>query len=455
MRYRISRATRAARLLSSSSPLRSFGITVVAKTIFYAWQSDTDPEANHHFVGQALKSAIAQLNIDLQLLESDAELAFDRDTHGEPGTPAVADTILRKIEEATVFVADLTFATQLEPKRKGMPNANVCIELGYAAGTIGFERIVCVFNEYFGPPERLPFDLVHRQFPVRFNLSPAASSVERESQATLLTRELARRLHTIVTNLGFAATPLRDSIPPHAVRPLEDSSFVAMGPIARTASRDEEGRDNENVFWHHNPSAWLRLIPSIPRSFGRSQLLRLLRSSRVPVHPFGDASRSLIEPNADGVVAIGYDGDLPPAIAMEITQVFDTGEIWGINRMLLEPRQTKPRTLQIQWPAIHFAFVNAVKRYLSLAESVLELALPLTVVLGVSMMNGIPLLRDKSDWYSDPPRPVYSLESSILWQAKIDLWDTSPTALLDPFFEKLLDAFAQDYVDWKVPGERS
>jgi hypothetical protein len=46
-------------------------------------------------------------------------LSLDRDTHREPRMGAVADTILRKIDEAAIFAADLTFVAQVGPKGKG------------------------------------------------------------------------------------------------------------------------------------------------------------------------------------------------------------------------------------------------------------------------------------------------------------------------------------------------
>ena len=39
-----------------------------------------------------------------------------------------------------------------------LPNANIGIELGYAAHALTFDRVVCVFNRHYGTPERLPFD---------------------------------------------------------------------------------------------------------------------------------------------------------------------------------------------------------------------------------------------------------------------------------------------------------
>ena len=115
------------------------------RTVFYAWQSDTEESVNHHFIAKALQAAIAHLNADLEIQESDALLEFDRDVQGEPGMPAIAETILRKIEAASIVVADLTFVAKIEvrDKWKYLPNANVSIELGYD-GQRGWIRPDCV-----------------------------------------------------------------------------------------------------------------------------------------------------------------------------------------------------------------------------------------------------------------------------------------------------------------------
>jgi hypothetical protein len=57
------------------------------RTAFYAWQSDTDRSTNHHFIAKALQIAIQRLNVDLQIEESEAELAFDRDTQASRECP--------------------------------------------------------------------------------------------------------------------------------------------------------------------------------------------------------------------------------------------------------------------------------------------------------------------------------------------------------------------------------
>jgi hypothetical protein len=148
-------------------------------TIFYSWQSDRGE--TRFFVRDALQNALNSLT----LVEP---ARFDSDTAGVAGTPAIAETIFRKIDQAAVFVADLTFVGQADAptgegdadgpssaQRKRVPNPNVLAELGYAVARLGWDRIILVLNEHFGPAADLPFDLRNRRFPLRFTLAPGAS----------------------------------------------------------------------------------------------------------------------------------------------------------------------------------------------------------------------------------------------------------------------------------------
>lgn len=422
----------------------------MSNTVFYAWQSDTDEATNHHFIGAALKNAIARLNVDLLLKESEAgALTLDRDTHDEPGMPAVADTLLRKIDEASIFVADLTYVAVIGHREKGLPNANVSIELGYAAKGVGFDRMICVFNSHFGSPARLPFDLVHRRYPVQYTLSPDSTPDQHEVQLQSLTESLTKALRLIVEKLGMNGTPNPDDAPSHAAATFTESSFVLNGPIAQTKSRDTEGRENDYVFWHHGPCAWLRLIPAQPKNFTRAQLVKLVKSGLPPIRPFGYSAHSQIEPNKYGVVSIGYD-DALQTIAMELTQVFQSGEIWGLNHTLIEPRRTEPtRAYQIPWPATELMFRQALAHYIEFAQRSLELTLPITIVAGLGMVDQTPFIPAKRQWFSDAPKPSYCYEQFISSRMMISQWDAPQAPLLDPFFTKILDACGEDYAEWQ------
>jgi hypothetical protein len=51
-------------------------------------------------------------------------------------------------------------------KGRSIPNPNILIELGYAVAKKGWERIICVMNQQYGGPSKLPFDLQHRRWPI-------------------------------------------------------------------------------------------------------------------------------------------------------------------------------------------------------------------------------------------------------------------------------------------------
>jgi hypothetical protein len=77
------------------------------------------------------------------------------------GSPEISATILQKIENCSIFVADITPVGSLIIEKK-TPNPNVLFELGYAWRKLGESRVILVLNEAFAAPEDLPFDLLKR-----------------------------------------------------------------------------------------------------------------------------------------------------------------------------------------------------------------------------------------------------------------------------------------------------
>lgn len=137
-------------------------------TLFYAWESDAEPKTNRWFVRDAAERSIKSLM--KQATVEDAP-RLDSDTQGTSGTPEIAGTIFTKIKGAGLFLGDVTLVGRIGGHKK-TPNPNVLIELGYAAGVIGWDRIILVMNMHYGPPEDLPFDLKHRRFPITYTLGP-------------------------------------------------------------------------------------------------------------------------------------------------------------------------------------------------------------------------------------------------------------------------------------------
>ncbi|MBF4491532.1 hypothetical protein IR010_03195 [Flavobacterium sp. MR2016-29] len=133
------------------------------KTIFYSWQSDLPNSTNRGFIGKCLEEAISTLNEDLSI-----DAVMDRDTKNVIGTPDIASSIFNKIDNANIFVADVSFINA-DSSGKKCPNPNVLIELGYASKALGWDKIICVFNNQYGKIEELPFDLRFRR-PISYSV---------------------------------------------------------------------------------------------------------------------------------------------------------------------------------------------------------------------------------------------------------------------------------------------
>jgi hypothetical protein len=139
-------------------------------TIFYAWQSDRPQKTHRYLIRDAAKEAVKRLADDADVEDSPR---LDHDTKDMPGTPEIAATIFRKIQESGAFIADLTFIGATDPHdgdKKLLPNPNVLLELGYAARSIGWDRIICVMNTAYGPVEEQIFDIKQRRWPICYTL---------------------------------------------------------------------------------------------------------------------------------------------------------------------------------------------------------------------------------------------------------------------------------------------
>ena len=119
-------------------------------TVFFSWQTDTPTREGRNFIEKALKNAIKKLASDTEVKEAiREELEMDKDTLDVPGSPAIVDTILKKIDYATIFLADLTFIGK-RPDGRPTPNPNVLIEYGWALKSLGLSRMLTVMNTAFG-----------------------------------------------------------------------------------------------------------------------------------------------------------------------------------------------------------------------------------------------------------------------------------------------------------------
>jgi hypothetical protein len=123
--------------------------------VFYSWQSDLPGSTNRSFIQDALEKAAKTIRKDESIKIAPVIV---RDTQGLSGSPNIVTAIFDKIRECQVFVCDVSIINQSQ-EGKPTPNPNVLVELGYAIGLLGWERIILVMNSAYGVVEFLPFDL--------------------------------------------------------------------------------------------------------------------------------------------------------------------------------------------------------------------------------------------------------------------------------------------------------
>lgn len=131
-------------------------------TIFYSWQSDLPKDSNSN----AIRCCIQEASASIEKENPDNQILIDEATRGKSGSPDIPSVIFDKIQNCDIYVADISIISSKRANKK-TPNPNVLIELGFAIKSIGWDRIILLFNKYYGKvPDDLPFDISkHRVTP--------------------------------------------------------------------------------------------------------------------------------------------------------------------------------------------------------------------------------------------------------------------------------------------------
>lgn len=133
--------------------------------IFFSWQSDLAANRTTRLIKECILKA-------KEILSASVDLIIDQATRDKLGSPDIGITILEKIQESDLFIADVSVVGEyVSPNEKDeddaesnlFPNPNVLLELGFAAGVLEWERCICLANSDFGDIAKLPFDLNHRR----------------------------------------------------------------------------------------------------------------------------------------------------------------------------------------------------------------------------------------------------------------------------------------------------
>jgi hypothetical protein len=343
--------------------------------VFYSWQSDTPRDVGKDFIRGALDRAIAGLEI-----EEAERPVVDQDTEGVRGSPVIADTIFQKISAADIVVVDVTLVGKTE-REKRLINSNAAIEMGYALGVHGDEVLLKVMNTYYGPPDDLPFDLRHRRWPVKFALPPNATRSERDR----VLAQLSETLKGIIAQYLEASRP-----PPEEFSPTE-STYNRAAYWRPSEALVELNAASPKSAQHYRydaakPLIYLHIWPNDKIEPLSAKILT--EYDKVSIEPLcGTPSGWSNHRNRFGHIAYAWDAETDTLLST--TQVFKTGEIWGVNQYMLRARP--PHRDFIPIPAFETKLRKSLMQYLTNARSYFGYGREIQVACGMVNVNGFVL----------------------------------------------------------------
>lgn len=130
--------------------------------LFFSWQSED--AKSREILSSALQDVVKAMSLQ------GIKLEIDYSTLGEAGMPSIDQTILRKIDDCDIFLADITpicnkSQTLSNGKQimKELPNPNVLLELGYAMSALGVNYVIIAAHQGQWIPSNMPFDINHHK----------------------------------------------------------------------------------------------------------------------------------------------------------------------------------------------------------------------------------------------------------------------------------------------------
>lgn len=203
--------------------------------VFYAWQSDTEGKHNHYLIRDAAEDACARITADTM---NGWVVQLDHDTVGTPGMCDIPNTILEKITQSDIFLADLTLVGKTEDGKKSLPNSNVVFELGYAARQLGFEALIGVVNEHYGKVESQVFDIKRRAC-LKYSTEKATNKAELKKVGESLSKTIEAVIRTTIETVVLKkrqATAANDAATAH-VKQAEVATKVMAGKFHDLSER--------------------------------------------------------------------------------------------------------------------------------------------------------------------------------------------------------------------------
>lgn len=452
----------------------------MAFKVFYAWQRDQPNNLCRDLIRRALDKAAKELNAELEV-EDAVRVEIDQDTQGVAGSPSIAETILEKIRTCDAFVADLTFISGLEGTR-ATPNPNVLIEYGYALHALGDQRIIGVFNEAFGSPDHLPFDLRHKRWPIRYQAGDDGDTDEakelRRSARTNLAKSLVEAIGTIIRIHAEAeeasAVSEQPAGPAIALPPEEPATATTTQPAAEIATigppktisdypwddgfvgiRENwsAGESGGEVHLLKGPSIFLQLKPrNISSQLSNVETMQIVGKALKPLAAYRSTGWSYVR-NRHGSAAFTSSKD-DPSTAQTASMLVRNGEIHGVDcyHLQVDRFRGEGHAPYVATGAVEEILIDGLLGFLTVARDYLDLPPSLDVVAGLEDVAGYRLAVDPN-YFGLEKFAGHIFHNTIGHTASIDSYEQDPFEILLPLFTKIYDEAGVERPDVRTVGK--
>ncbi len=172
------------------------------RAVFYCWMSDHPNATNRSFIEKALDKAVKEIAQDVSIVE---DPRTDKDTKDLAGSPEISSAILDKINKSLAVVCDVSI---VDRDTRPSPNPNVMVELGYAMGVLGCDKVIMVMNTAYGSIAQLPFDIKHRRV-LTYSLK-----IDSANKADCQKRLQNQFKHAVLSCLDLASPPQQGDLKP-------------------------------------------------------------------------------------------------------------------------------------------------------------------------------------------------------------------------------------------------
>jgi hypothetical protein len=423
----------------------------MATTVFFSWQADTETRGGRNFIETALKRAASRISKNTEVEGAVRELAVDRDTVGVAGSPPIVDTIFRKIDQAAVFVPDLTFIGERLDGRP-TPNSNVLVEYGWALKSIGHGRIVPIMNTAYGEPiaDAMPFNMRHLRNPIAYQCTADLDDDTRKQVREKLAKELEFAIREVLDSEEFRRTLPE---PPQPQKYVERKPADGRGrfkrvdqPVGIVAGSGFRGNVEEIRVSGH-PASWFRMMPLFdPGSTWTVGELATLMQTPTFVHPLTQewssfGSMRSIE-GFGNFAAFTDRRDSSRAIVF----AFTTGELWSIDTYWLEAykdNQGRPTV-----PTDEKSFRNALLEYGKMLER-MGVKPPYRWIAGMESLKGRVLYLPPRPGHMRFPGPHGKCLEDVVSASGIYSPGDPAGPALKPFFESLYNACGVSRESWQ------